>query len=988
MTADYFLTFSRIAMMALCGAALSAVSVSASEVQGRLLGPTRIMMVEMSRAEQKLPQSIALAQRAEAADQQAAADAYRGSTQADAKPRLYQISGYNVLALSGAVVAVGGEVSYVSSRRSYVTATLSESMVLELAERDEVRDIQFVTGPRAQGVTDAYAAHRVGDLADRGGQLLEDDLGAPQGTKLDGSGVVIGVISLPVNETHLATLDTHSTTNIPAYEPANAADKRLFVANASATDTAGTEDGLNMLQLIYDMAPEATVVFASPAGDSVGEMADTISLLVQGGTFDNVDVPPVNIIVDDLYFPTSNPFEVGEIEEAIDDATEDGVLYVTAAGDGGRAAVDANGTATSNVVVTNFAAQPASELGITLPDFASASVHNFGGPGILTVEEPLDDLCVFLAQDPTPVQPGEPAPFAALVSILDENDASVAIIGFQVGSPGGCLSQDFFGGVDIQTNFKVIVEDSGGADATRLAVVGVREADAALPSGTAVFDTTTPGSILGHAYSPNAVTAGAVALCNPNSLAYADDQCAPFPEIEPYSADGETLTQSRYFWRKDDEGGYAEISGGLAAAKPDVAAAGTSKVWVIDEQGNVAAQQAYYSGTSASAAVSAGIAALYWQYRQAQVAFNSDLHGTAVVPSHIAQAMRGSTLDPDLTDSADWDRNYGWGVLDAPKVLEAPLPVLDLTLTGQIGQATLNFKRSLNDASERFTYTADCGAWLTSQEVEASDALTLTPSVEQMPYTDLAAPETTIDCVVTASVTLTEGDPPQDTTYNTPSSISVTTPALLPPTVSLASSPAAVTMSFEASPLPAQQTASYAANCSLDAPETAVVLGDSNAVLPDTPYDVFATPGRILTCEVTVTVEAGDESFTATSTPITKAAGSVAQTNITLSPDSGGFRIQVNRDSNLIDPSMVPVVVTCTQGDEIIVNQTTIMGAGLSVETESLEPVSCTATASLVIDGVSTDLSDPVFTDGLDSVTPEEALPLGLPIWLLYQATQ
>ena len=95
---------------------------------------------------------------------------------------------------------------------------------------------------------------------------------------------------------------------------------------------------------------------------------------------------------------------------------------------------------------------------------------------------------------------------------------------------------------------------------------------------------------------------------------------------------------------------------------------------MIDEQGAVAASKGYYSGTSASAAVSAGIAALYWQYRQAQVDFNPALHGSAVVPSHIAQAMRGSTLDPDPNDADDWDRNSGLARVDGPKVLEAPLP--------------------------------------------------------------------------------------------------------------------------------------------------------------------------------------------------------------------------------------------------------------------------------------------------------------------------
>lgn len=981
----------RAAATAVVISALSVVSAHANEAEVATAAISRVGVAELSQVERKLPQSIMLSRRS-AGDARTATvgaeDAVSG--QADSQPRRYKISGDDSLLLSGAVAAVGGDIDYVSSRRPYVTATLSESMVLQLAERPDVYDIQFITGPRAQGVTEAHVAHRVGDLATRGGQLLEDDLNAVEGTLLDGSGVVIGVISLPVKEAHLIALDDHSTPNIPAYNPSDRLDKRLYIANGAALDPDnGTADGLGMLQLIYDMAPGATVVFASPAGPTTGEMADAINLLVEGDS--EQGIPKVNIIVDDLYYPSSNPFEVGEIEEAIDDAADDGVLYVTAAGDSGRQSIDPDGDDTSNVVIADFAAQPAAELGnltTTYPEFGSAVVHNFGGAGVLTVTEPLDDLCVFLAEDPTSTEPGS---FSATAYIFNENDVTVGFIGIQVGAPGGCLSEDYFFSSSIEPNFKIILEDDGGADAVRLAVVGIRPEGSALPVSTAAFDITTPGSILGHAYSPNVVAAAAVKLCDPDTLAYNDSACTePFPETEPYSSDGEADSQARYYWRQN-EGAYVEIPGGLAVSKPDVAAASGSNVWVINEEGGVATSKGFFSGTSASAAVSAGIAALYWQYRQAQVDFNSALHGTAVVPSHIAQAMRGSTLDPDprvwpdLTESADWDRNYGWGVLDAPKVLEAPLPALDLTLTAQSGAATLDFKRSLNDASERFSYNVDCGSWFPSEEVEASDAKDLTEGVEQMPYTGLAVPDSTIECVVTASVTLQEGDPPAPVRYNTPASVEVTVPGVLPPTVSMASSPAAVTMSFEAPPLPSLVTAAYAASCSLDG--TAVVLGANNAVLPGTPYDVLAAPGSELTCEVSVTIVVGEATDTATSDPMTMAAGSVAQTTITLSPEPGGFLIEVDADSNLIDPSILTVFVTCTQGNETIVEQA-IAGARLSVETDSVAPVSCTASAALNVGGATVELSDPVFSDDLNSVTPEEALPQGLPIWLLYQATQ
>ena len=141
---------------------------------------SRAVVADLSEVEQKLPQSMMLSRRAAGGDSMTASAVTQDgvSAQAVSEQRLYKISGEDPLLLSGAVAAVGGDINYVSSRRPYVTATLTESMVLQLAERPDVYDIQFVTGPRAQGATDAYSAHRVGELAAVGGQLLEDDLGA------------------------------------------------------------------------------------------------------------------------------------------------------------------------------------------------------------------------------------------------------------------------------------------------------------------------------------------------------------------------------------------------------------------------------------------------------------------------------------------------------------------------------------------------------------------------------------------------------------------------------------------------------------------------------------------------------------------------------------------------------------------------------------------------------------------------------------------
>ena len=62
-------------------------------------------------------------------------------------------------------------------------------------------------------------------------------------------------------------------------------------------------------------------------------MATLVDAMVAGDVGNGV--PAANIILDDLYYPSQNP-EVDEISEAITDARANGVLYLTAAGDGGH----------------------------------------------------------------------------------------------------------------------------------------------------------------------------------------------------------------------------------------------------------------------------------------------------------------------------------------------------------------------------------------------------------------------------------------------------------------------------------------------------------------------------------------------------------------------------------------------------------------------------------------------------------------------------
>ena len=77
-------------------------------------------------------------------------------------------------------------------------------------------------------------------------------------------------------------------------------------------NTDGSLDALYLLQLIYDMAPDAQVVMASPGVSSVpGEMATIVAALATGDS--DAGIPAADIIIDDLFTPIKILFEIDEV---------------------------------------------------------------------------------------------------------------------------------------------------------------------------------------------------------------------------------------------------------------------------------------------------------------------------------------------------------------------------------------------------------------------------------------------------------------------------------------------------------------------------------------------------------------------------------------------------------------------------------------------------------------------------------------------------
>jgi len=201
----------------------------------------REFLQSLTPAERKIPINLVAAARyangqplPASLDESAALQAREGQPQ----PEVYRLDGVSKEALLAALAAEGLPPKFVSETRNYVTAVLTPSAVGSLAAYDAVLKISVVVGPTAQGQgsTEAAAAHRLVDLY----PVDKPDAGDPA---LDGSGVVIGVISLPFTTVDLEALEAEATRLVPTASA-------LHIRTGAVDNDNGSLDALYLLQVI------------------------------------------------------------------------------------------------------------------------------------------------------------------------------------------------------------------------------------------------------------------------------------------------------------------------------------------------------------------------------------------------------------------------------------------------------------------------------------------------------------------------------------------------------------------------------------------------------------------------------------------------------------------------------------------------------------------------------------------------------------------
>jgi uncharacterized repeat protein (TIGR01451 family) len=109
----------------------------------------------------------------------------------------------------------------------------------------------------------------------------------------------------------------------------------LPVVDVLAGQAGSGDEGTAMLEIIHDMAPNATLGFATASGDA--QMATNIQMLRNSPHL-------CNIIVDDVTFFVEPPFQEGIIAQAVSTVTANGASFFSSAANSGSLAKGTSGT--------------------------------------------------------------------------------------------------------------------------------------------------------------------------------------------------------------------------------------------------------------------------------------------------------------------------------------------------------------------------------------------------------------------------------------------------------------------------------------------------------------------------------------------------------------------------------------------------------------------------------------------------------------------
>lgn len=500
--------------------------------------------------------------------------------------------------LLAAIAAANGSVVYSSSRWGVVTATLPLGSLETIAARPDVQSIR----------TPGFRRTHVGTVTSQG--YIAHDANQAVAAGYNGTGVKVGVLSDSASPAGIAALITSGdlpagTTSLPGQDGAP-----------------GSDEGTAMMEIVHDMAPSASLLFAT-AFTSKASFADNIIALAAAGC---------TVIVDDVSWSDEGVFQDGIIAQAVNQVTAGGAIYFSSAANSGNLT-----SGTSTTWEGDFLDGGAVSGVVGTFEGGQGNVHNFGTGGSpqnfnLLVEPAL----VILLQWSDPLG-GSSNDYDVFVL----NAAGTSILGF------GASVQD-----GTQDPYEEVYTGATFPAGSRVVVVRYSGAQRALhvdTFGDATLSIATSGATQGHNAGANTVSLAATywnsaknglkpftGAANPVEVFSSDGPRKIF-----YNPNGTAITPGNFLFG---------TNGGTTLQKPDLAAA----------NGNSTLTPGFnpFFGTSSSAPHAAAIAALI---RQARPDYTV---------AQVKTAMTATALD---SMAPGVDRDSGFGITMALQAVQYAL---------------------------------------------------------------------------------------------------------------------------------------------------------------------------------------------------------------------------------------------------------------------------------------------------------------------------
>ena len=528
-------------------------------------------------------------------------------------------------AAANAVKAAGGTVRFASPDGA-IRADLPLSAVDTIAGRADVAEVKPASqattwhepGNRDAGVTAAVQA--AGAQAAAATQVSEGDKAHGADTArttygVSGSGIKVCVLSDGVD----SLAKSQSAGELPAVD-------------VLSGQKGSGDEGTAMLEIIHDLAPNATLGFATAFTSEASFAANIRALRTTG---------KCQIIVDDVAYFDESPFQDTQVAQAVNDVTAAGVLYFSSAGNSGNATDGTSGyyegdfrassTKISGVTGTPHDFDPSS----TTQNFDALSAGSLGKPVTLFWSDPwgksANDYDLFIL-----------------------NSSGSVVASSENGQSGSQNPYEIASVPTTGSGYKVAVVKYSGAD--RFIALNVIRGRFVASGSLKAFSTN--GVTNGHSAAANAFSVAAApagpAFGRPLETGDPANPAGPYPGLytasskwERFSSDG----KRHLFYNSDGTAltpGNVSSTGGATRTKPDITAADGVATSVTGFQP--------FFGTSAAAPHAAAIAALLLSGKP------------TATPAQIRSALVSSAID---LGAPGFDTVTGSGVIMAGPALAA-----------------------------------------------------------------------------------------------------------------------------------------------------------------------------------------------------------------------------------------------------------------------------------------------------------------------------